>query len=147
MTIYKKGILILTIVLSFGLIMTGCTKSEAKKKTEQSTAVTSATVESDQKQNEGAESYSIDQLTGAVISNELALVEKILASGSVDVNSTDLNGKYPLELTLTFDNFEMAQLLLSNGADANIKMESGETVKEKVMVDGTKAMQKLFNEY
>lgn len=88
--------------------------------------------------------YTIDQFTDAVLSNNQVLVKEMIKSGYIDINTKNSDGDYPLEVSLLLENIEMADLLLQNGADANLKTNCGKSVKELVLKNGSRAMKDLF---
>lgn len=63
-----------------------------------------------------------------LFSGDINSVKEVLSNHSIDVNSTDYYGETPLFRAIYQDNIELAQLLLDNGADINIKSNNGETI-------------------
>ncbi len=88
-----------------------------------------------------------DALVDAIISNELEKVLELINEKKVDLNQTNSEGIYPLEATLVLENLEMAELLLENGADPDVKTQQGKTIKERVMSGNSKMLKELFLEY
>ena len=70
---------------------------------------------------------SIDDLIHAVWGFELKKAAELI-DGGVDVNTADGKGTYPLILACSYkDNDEMIELLLSKGADPNVRGPNGES--------------------
>ena len=70
---------------------------------------------------------SIDDLILAIWGFDIKKAGE-LVDGGVNVNSKDAKGTYPLILACSYkDNDEMIELLLSKGADPNIRGPNGET--------------------
>ncbi|WIV12737.1 hypothetical protein [Proteiniborus sp. MB09-C3] len=88
--------------------------------------------------------YSIDDLTNAVLINDLELVEKIINDKVIDINQKDSNGKFPLEIVLVMENCDMARILLRAGADPQVVTEDGKTIYELVMNTDNKALKEIF---
>lgn len=99
------------------------------------------------KNSESGRSYTADELYKAVESNNERTVLQILESGTVDINTKTKNGRYPLEAVLLFDNLEMAELLLENGADPNVVTQNGKTIKDQVVSGSSKMLKQLFEQY
>ncbi len=70
--------------------------------------------------NECSQTYTIDQLCDASLSNDIELVKKIIDSKVVDINQKDSEGYYPIEKTLPFENCELAIILLDAGANPHV---------------------------
>ncbi|MDN3595471.1 ankyrin repeat domain-containing protein [Zunongwangia endophytica] len=67
-------------------------------------------------------------LTLAVKKNDLALIEKALAT-DIDVNTTDAEGNTPLQIAaLRADNTKIMKLLLDHGANKEVTTDFGESV-------------------
>ena len=83
------------------------------------------------------ETFSSDQLTDAILANDIELVNKIIASDSVDINCQDSKDYYPIEKVLPMENCNMAIILLDSGANPHIIPEAtstdGQTVYEYIM--------------
>lgn len=90
--------------------------------------------------------YSIDDLTNAVLINDLELVEKITNDKVIDINQKDSNGKFPLEMVLVMENCEMAELLLKNGGNPYVITTSGRSIYEIVMNNSNKMLKEIFKE-
>jgi ankyrin repeat protein len=70
---------------------------------------------------------SIDDLVNAVWGFELKKTAELI-DGGVDVNGKDAKGTFPLLLACSYkDNDEMIELLLSKGADPNVRGPNGES--------------------
>lgn len=91
--------------------------------------------------------YTIDQLTKAVLENDIKLVNKIIESKSVDINGKDSEGKYPIEMVLSMNNCDMAKILLAAGADAYVITSSGKSVYDIAMEEGSKYLKEIFKNY
>lgn len=100
----------------------------------------------DEKRNTDME-FTIDQLTQAVLENNIALVNRIIASGSVDINSQDSEGIYPIEMVLVMGNCDMAKILLEAGADPYVITSSGKSVYDLVMEGDNNYLKKIFRQY
>lgn len=136
-------------ILCVSLLATGCSapKKEQANDVSVGTEVSheqSIVSHKESNQDKKALKYTIDQFTDAVLSNDQALVKKMLKSGYIDINTKNSDGDYPLEVSLILENIEMADLLLQNGADANLKTNCGKSVKELVLKNGSRAMKDLF---
>jgi len=69
----------------------------------------------------------VDDLITAVWSMDTKKAAELI-DGGVDVNGKDAKGTYPLILACSYkDNDEMIELLLSKGADPNVRGPNGET--------------------
>ncbi len=148
MKVQKKGMLLATLVLTIAAVGVGCAQKTSTLTNVNSIEAAGIKVEETlSKPLDKSDDFSINTLTGAVLCNDQEKVTEILASGKVDVNSKDTAGQYPLELSLVIENLEMAKLLFEGGADQNLLMSSDETIKEKVLRDGSEAMKALFKEY
>lgn len=97
--------------------------------------------------NKNHKKYTIDNLTEEILSNDQCKVKEILSSGEVDINTKDSEGIYPLEKTLVFNNYEMAKILLDLGANPDVEVSSGETIRESVNKGDSKMMENLFAKY
>lgn len=91
--------------------------------------------------------YTVNQLYNAVLSNDQVLVKKILSSKEVNINQKNSDGYYPLEGVLPFENCEMAEILLSNGANPYVITSNKLTIYDTVMKDGSKKMKRIFLKY
>ncbi|SHI75202.1 ankyrin repeat domain-containing protein [Lutispora thermophila] len=91
--------------------------------------------------------FTIDMLTQAVLENNIALVKRILASGTVDINSQDSEGQYPIEMVLVMGNCDMAKILLEAGADPYVITSSGKSVYDLVMEGDNTYLKKIFKQY
>jgi ankyrin repeat protein len=86
---------------------------------------------------------SIDDLILAVWGFDTAKAA-VLIDGGVDVNSKDAKGTYPLMLACSYkDNDKMIELILSKGADPNIRGPNGETPLGLAAKYSLKAVQML----
>lgn len=90
---------------------------------------------------------SIDKFTNAILQNDESTVNQVIKNNSVNINNKDSNGKYPLEMILTFENCEMAEELLEAGADPYVNTSDGTTVYDKVMKSDNKYMKTIFEKY
>ncbi len=99
--------------------------------------------------NENSESgqFTIDQLTRAVLENDIQLVNEIIKDSSVDINEVDSEGKYPIEMVLVMDNCDMAKILLEAKADPYVTTSNGKSVYDIVMESGSKYLKEIFMEY
>lgn len=95
----------------------------------------------------GNTKYTIDQLTKAVLENDMKLVKSIISSKSVDINRKDSEDQYPIEMVLMMNNSDMAKILLEAGADPYVKTSSGETVYDIIMNGDSKYLKTIFKEY
>lgn len=93
------------------------------------------------------DTYTVDELYKAIESNNERTVLLILENATVDVNKMTKLGRYPLEAVLLFDNLEMAELLLENGADPEVVTQEGKTIREIVMSGSSKMLKQLFEAY
>ena len=90
--------------------------------------------------------YNVDDLSNAIMVNNLELAKKIINGKTLDVNKKDLNDKYPLEMVLVMENCEMAELLLENGANPYVITSSGQSIYELVMNGSNKTLKEIFEE-
>jgi hypothetical protein len=100
------------------------------------------------------EGHTIDQLCDGVLSNNIELVNKIIASSSVDINQKDSKGFYPIGMVLPMNNCEMAIILLDAGVNPHvvprISDTKGKTVYDYVMSeesDCSKYFKNIFKEH
>lgn len=91
--------------------------------------------------------FNIDQLTSAVLENNVSLVNQIIESDSVDINRKDSQGQYPIEMVLAMDNCDMAKTLLAAGADPYVITSSGKSVYDMVMEGDSEHLKEIFAEY
>jgi ankyrin repeat protein len=96
---------------------------------------------------EGKIKYTVDQLTNAVLENDTELVKSIIADKSVDINAKDSEDKYPIEMVLIMDNYDMAKILLNAGADPYVVTSDGESVYDIAMKSDSKYLKDIFEEY
>jgi ankyrin repeat protein len=90
---------------------------------------------------------SIDKFTDAILQNDVSTVNQVIKNNAVNINNKDSNGKYPIEMILTFENCEMAEKLLEAGADPYVTTSDGTTVYDKVMKSDNKFMKTIFEKY
>lgn len=90
--------------------------------------------------------YNIDDLSNAVLENDLKFAQEIINSKNLDINQKDSNGKYPLEMVLVMENCEMAELLLENGANPYLITSSGQSIYELVMNSYNKTLKEIVEE-
>jgi len=91
--------------------------------------------------------YTIDQLTKAVLENNINLVNRIIDSKSVDINGKDSEDKYPIEIVLVMNNCDMAKILLGAGADPYVITADGESVYAIVMKGDSNYLKEIFIKY
>ena len=70
---------------------------------------------------------SISKLIKEINQNNYDNVKKIIDSGVVNLNSVDKKGNFPIQYTLNPEQYEIAKLLLINGANPNVYTPSSET--------------------
>lgn len=88
-----------------------------------------------------------DQLTKAVLENDIEQVNKIIESKSLDINEKDSSGKYPIEMVLVMGNCDMAKILLQAGADPYVATSGGKSVYDTAMAEGSKYLKEIFYKY
>lgn len=88
-----------------------------------------------------------DQLTKAVLENDIEQVNKIIESKSLDINEKDSSGKYPIEMVLVMGNCDMAKILLQAGADPYVTTSGGKSVYDTAMAEGSKYLKEIFYKY
>lgn len=92
--------------------------------------------------------FTIDNLKDAILSNDIELVKKIIKSKSVDLNSKDSKGRYPLKYVFIFNNCQIAQLLLEAGADPFVFIEGKDiSIYDFVMKGNNKYLKQIFKKY
>lgn len=124
---------ILILLLSIIIILLGCSCNKTTTNSETN--------------NIEYKNYTINQLTNATISNDIELVNNIIKSGSVDINSKDSNGRYPLETTIAiYHNCEMSKILLDAGADPYVSINN-KTIYETVMDSKNVTLKNIFKEH
>jgi ankyrin repeat protein len=96
---------------------------------------------------EADKKISIDKFTDAILQNDVSTVNQVIKNNAVNINNKDSNGKYPIEMILTFENCEMAEKLLEAGADPYVTTSDGTTVYDKVMKSDNKFMKTIFEKY
>lgn len=72
------------------------------------------------------EREKISNLTNAIINNDMAGAEKILAAIS-DVNVRDTNGDYPLAIAAMYGNMKIIKALVAKGAKVDLPSTNGNT--------------------
>ena len=90
---------------------------------------------------------AIDQLTQAILENDIELVNRIIESKSADINGKDSEGKYPIEMVLVMNNCDMAKILLEAGADPYVITPGGKSVYDIATEEGSKYLKDIFKEY
>ena len=91
--------------------------------------------------------YNVDDLSNAVLVNDLKFAQEIINGKNLDINQKDSNGKYPLEMVLVMGNCEMAELLLENGANPYVITSSGQSIYELAMIFDNKVLKAIFKRY
>jgi beta-lactamase regulating signal transducer with metallopeptidase domain len=109
--------------------------------------VENITEEKEDKYEKTVEDYTIDELTSDVLSNNIEKVKKIISSNTVDLDSKDSEGIYPLEMVLVMDNCDMAKILLKAGANPYVITEDGISIYDRVMDKGSYYLKEIFREY
>lgn len=97
--------------------------------------------------NQDNNNFNIDQLSEAVISNNIELVNRIIKNDLVNINSKDSEGKYPIEQVLVFGNCDMAKILLNAGANPNVITSQGISVYDIAMNGENKYMKVIFKQF
>ncbi|GAA0180095.1 hypothetical protein SH2C18_28470 [Clostridium sediminicola] len=92
-------------------------------------------------------SYNIDDVTNAVLSNDISFVEKVIKEGNIDLSTKDSKGEYPLEVTMYMTNCDMAKLLLKAGADPYKFTNNGKSIYDIVMDNDSEYYKNIFKEY
>ncbi|MPM83310.1 hypothetical protein SDC9_130374 [bioreactor metagenome] len=100
-----------------------------------------------EKQDDEDIEATIDQLTQAVLENDIELVNKIIESKSVDINGKDSEEKYPIEMVLVMNNCDMAKILLEAGADPYVITSGGKSVYDIATKEGSEHLKDVFKEY
>lgn len=88
--------------------------------------------------------YSVNQLSQAVLENDIKTVNIIIDSNTVNLNQRNSDGNYPLEMILVMGNCDMAKILLNAGANPYLKTKSGKTIYELVMNQDNKKLKEIF---
>ncbi|WP_105615114.1 ankyrin repeat domain-containing protein [Vallitalea okinawensis] len=109
--------------------------------------VTTDTTDTINTENMTEASYTIDELTNAILSNDTGLVNAIIEENLLDINQPDSEGHYPLEMVLIMDNCEIAETLLAAGADANVLTADGSKVYDLAMESSSSLLKSIFEEY
>ncbi len=91
--------------------------------------------------------YTIDEFSDAILSNDKELINKIIQSETIDINQTNSEDEYPIEIVLVIENCEIAEVLLNSGADPYVTTTDGEKVYDKVMASDNKALIAIFEKY
>ncbi len=91
--------------------------------------------------------FTINQLTSAVLENDISLVNQIIESGSIDINKKNTQGQYPIEMVLVMNNCDMAEILLKAGADPYVITSSGKSVHDIVMEGESQYLKEIFRKY
>ena len=71
-------------------------------------------------------------LCDAALNNAKEVVEELLKQTGIDLNTKDNDGDTPLMIALRIQYFDIAEVLLKNGADASIKNSQGVSASEVV---------------
>lgn len=91
--------------------------------------------------------FTIDQLTSAVLENDIGLVNQIIESDSLDINEKDSQGQYPIEMVLVMGNCDMAKILLEAGADPYVITSNEKSVYDMVMEEDNESLKEIFSQY
>ena len=73
----------------------------------------------------------IDTFCKAVLKNNRSRVEEIVGQKPTIINEQNKYGASPLCLAISHNHFDLAQFLLNNGADANIRGDKNKTRQNK----------------
>lgn len=90
---------------------------------------------------------TIDELTNAVLVNNIELVNKIINSEKININEKDSNGEYPIEKVIVMGNCDMAKILLEAGADPYVLTSDDISVYDEVMKGSNKYLKTIFKAY
>lgn len=137
MRIKRKGIITFAVIFISILVVSGSLVFNRTKQSEAKDIYTRT-----EKDAEG-----IDDVTDAVLCNDIAFIEKVMEEGNIDLNTKDSEGKYPLEITLIMENCDMAKLLLEAGADPYKVTSDGKTIYDVVMKSDSEYYKNIFMEY
>lgn len=137
MRIKRKGIITLGVMIICILVVSG---SVVLNRTKQSEA-------EDMYKGTEKDAESIDAITNAVLSNDIAFIEKVIEEGNIDLNTKNSEGEYPLAITLIMENCDMAKLLLEAGADPYKDLSDGKTIYDVVMKSDSKYYKSIFKAY
>ncbi|MFW5980038.1 MAG: hypothetical protein ACOCQ2_01585 [Halanaerobiales bacterium] len=96
--------------------------------------------------NDITNKYNLDDLSSAVLVNDLKLVEEIINDSNLDINQKDSSEKYPLEVVLVMENCEMAELLLEHQANPYLITSNGQSIYDLVIDSNNKTLKNIFEE-
>lgn len=71
-------------------------------------------------------------------------IRALLASNTVDVNSSDYDNRRPLQIAVSRNHKEVVLLLLRNGADPNLKDSMGRTALDEAIISNNKEIQEIL---
>jgi ankyrin repeat protein len=124
------------ILLSLILIFTGCEMHEQQS---------SGQVKRDQKV---VNLSVIEELTSAIIRNDLDQLSQILKNGNFDVNVPNKSGELLLNKAINSKRFVITFRLLESGADPDLRDDTGVNARELAQLsEQEKDWELLFSEY
>ena len=137
------GILYMIILLTFG---TQFFKLVQKSTPTMTTAPASPPIATSQPQPTSSHS-DLKTLIGAIITEDNAQAQSLIASNPSLVNSEDNNGQTPLFTAAFAGNLPIAKLLIANGANVNAKDTNGQTALDNAVFFDHPDVAKLIKQH
>ncbi|CAM3636255.1 hypothetical protein VA7868_03767 [Vibrio aerogenes CECT 7868] len=94
-----------------------------------------------------AHGFDHQKLMDEIMANNQTAVREMIKSKDYDPNYLFSDGKSYFDGVMTFDNCEMAAILLASGISTNLKTSGNQTIAEKITRSDSLCLKKLLTKY